>query len=239
MNLKDREIVVVGGSSGMGLATAKLCAARGALVTIAARNPDKLARAAEEIGNGCRTAVLDMTDEQKAADYFGSLERLDHLLLIGAGPAAWGPLGEVKSEALLSAFQTKLLGYFKCAKHAAGMIPPNGSILFTMGAAARAAMPGTAGLAAINGGIAAMARTLAKELAPVRVNVISPGLVDTPAYSWMNENDRQRFYQKIASSIPVGRIGSVDDIAAMAVAVTENGFMTGAIIDVDGGAGLG
>ncbi len=116
---------------------------------------------------------------------------------------------------------------------------PNGSILFTIGGAARAAIPGTAGLAAVNGGIVAMARTLAKELAPLRVNVISPGLVDTPAYSWMGEEERKGFYHKMGASLPVGRIGSADEIAAMTIAMICNGYMTGSVVDVDGGASLG
>ena len=223
----------------MGMAAAKLCALEGALVTIASRNEERLIAAAASIGLECKYEVLDMTEEKGVEAFFRKIGRLDHLLLIGAGTPAWGPLGEVSVEALVSAFRTKLLGYFMCAKHAAPIISPSGSILFTIGGAARAAIPGTAGLAAINGGIAAMARTLAKELAPVRVNVISPGLVDTPAYSWMGEEERKVFYEKMGGSLPVGRIGTVDDLAGMMVSITKNSFMTGALVDVDGGATLG
>lgn len=239
MDLQNQKVVVIGGSSGMGLAAAKLCASKGAQITIAARDREKLARAADEIGQACRYAVLDMTDQKGVETFFTGFAELDHLLLVGAGRPAWGPLPEVTAEALLSAFQTKLLGYFSCARHAAPIMSANGSILFTVGGAARAAIPGTAGLAAVNGGIVAMARTLAKELAPIRVNVVSPGLVDTPAYSWMPEEERKGFYQKMGASLPVGRIGSVDDIAAMMVAIICNGFMSGSVVDVDGGASLG
>ena len=141
---------------------------RGAIVIIASRNEEKLARAAREIGHNCQTAVLDMTLEKQVEDFFNNLGSLDHLLLFGAGMPAWGPLRDVTLAALVSAFQTKLMGYFLCAKHAAPVISQTGSLLFTIGGAARAAIPGTAGLAAINGGIAAMARTLARELAPIR-----------------------------------------------------------------------
>jgi NAD(P)-dependent dehydrogenase (short-subunit alcohol dehydrogenase family) len=239
MMLNNQKVVVIGGSSGMGLAAAKRCASEGAQVTIASRNREKLARAAGQIGPDCRQAVLDMTDEKAVEALFSGFAGLDHLLLVGAGRPAWGSLREVTTEALMSAFQTKLLGYFLCAKHAAPIMSANGSILFTIGGAARAAIPGTAGLAAVNGGIVAMARTLAKELAPLRVNVISPGLVDTPAYAWMGEEDRKGFYQKMGASLPVGRIGSADDIAAMMIAIICNGFMSGSVVDVDGGASLG
>lgn len=239
MILRNQKVVVVGGSSGMGLAAAKLCASEGAEVTIASRSREKLGRAAGEIGPGCRQAVLDMTDEEAVEGFFSGLAGLDHLLLVGAGRPAWGPLREVTSKALISAFQTKLLGYFLCAKYAAPVMSPDGSMLFTIGGAARASIPGTAGLAAVNGGIVAMARTLAKELAPIRVNVVSPGLVDTPAYSWMSEEEREAFYHKMGASLPVGRIGSADDIAAMMIAIIGNGFMSGSIVDVDGGASLG
>lgn len=237
--LKNKKIVVVGGSSGMGLAAARLYASQGAEVMIAARDRDKLARAAARIGHDCRQAVLDMSDEKAVREFFSGLAHLDHLLLVGAGRPAWGPLQEVTTEALVSAFQTKLLGYFLCARHAAPIISSNGSILFTAGGAARAAIAGTVGLAIVNGSIIAMCRTLAKELAPVRVNVISPGLVDTPAYSWMSEEERKAFYHKMGGTLPVGRIGTVDDIAAMMLAITCNGFMSGAVVDIDGGASLG
>ncbi len=239
MAIKNQQVVVIGGSSGMGLAVAKLCAAEGATVTIASRDRGKLARAAAEIGSNCRHEVLDMTEEKAVEKFFSGFTGLDHLLLVGAGRPAWGPLREVTTEALMSAFQTKLLGYFLCAKHAAPIMSAKGSMLFTVGGAARAAIPGTSGLAAVNGGIVAMARTLAKELAPVRVNVISPGLVDTPAYSWMNAEERKAFYHKMGAALPVGRIGSVDDIAALMLAIVSNGFMTGSVVDVDGGASLG
>jgi NAD(P)-dependent dehydrogenase (short-subunit alcohol dehydrogenase family) len=239
MMLTNQKVVVIGGSSGMGLAAAKRCASEGAQVTIASRNQEKLARAAGQIGKDCRQAVLDMTDEKSVEAFFLGLTGLDHLLLVGAGRPAWGPLREVTTEALLSAFQTKLLGYFLCAKHAAPIMSADGSMLFTIGGAARAAIPGTSGLAAINGGIVAMARTLARELAPLRVNAISPGLVDTPAYAWMSAEERESFYQKMGSSLPVGRIGSVDDIAAMMIAIICNRFMSGSVVDVDGGASLG
>ena len=239
MLLKNQKVVVVGGSSGMGLAVAKLCAVEGAQVTIAARDREKLAQAVGEIGPNCCQAALDMTDEKMVEGFFSGISGLDHLLLVGAGRPAWGPLRDITTEALISALQTKLLGYFLCAKHAAPVMSAHGSILFTIGGAARAAIPGTVGLAAVNGGIAAMARTLAKELAPIRVNVISPGLVDTPAYAWMSEKERQGFYHKMGASLPVGRIGSVDDIAAMMIAIIANSFMSGSVVDVDGGASLG
>ena len=239
MDFKGQKVFILGGSSGMGLESAKNFSRGGAQVIIAARDEKKLERAAAEIGSGCRTVVLDMTDEECVKKTFELIGAFDHLILIGAGTPAWGPLPQITVQALECAFRTKLLGYFLCAKHAASRISKNGSILFTIGGAARASIPGTAGLAAINGGIAAMARTLARELAPIRVNVLSPGLVDTPAYSWMGETERRAFFENMGGKLPAGRIGTVADIALAVLSITANGFMTGATVDVDGGASLG
>ena len=113
-----------------------------------------------------------------------------------------------------------------------------GSILFTIGGAARSAIPGTTGVAAVNGAIMGMAMTLAKELAPIRVNVLSPGLVDTPAYNWMSAEEKEAFFKEMGGNLPVGRVGQPDEIAQAALFSLSNGFTTGAILDVNGSSKL-
>lgn len=109
---------------------------------------------------------------------------------------------------------------------------------FLTGGASRTAIPGTSGLAAVNGAINCMAYTLAKELAPLRVNVISPGLIDTPAYDWMSEDEKQAFFKQMGGGLPVKRIGQPQEIAGAILLLIGNGFITGAVLDVDGGARL-
>ena len=236
--LKNQKVIVLGGSSGMGLATARLLAAEGAHVVIASRSREKLGAALRVIGGRSEAIPLDFSQEDAVRRFFDSLGGFDHLVLMGAGLPAWGILSEIQSTALENAFHTKFWGYFLCAKYGAPLIRPGGSILFTIGGAARSAIPGTAGVAAVNGAILCMAMTLAKELAPIRVNVLSPGLVDTPAYNWMSDQEKDAFFKQMGGNLPVGRVGQPDEIAQSAIYLITNPYTTGAILDVDGGGRL-
>jgi NAD(P)-dependent dehydrogenase (short-subunit alcohol dehydrogenase family) len=236
--LTGNKIVVIGGSSGMGLATAKRLGLEGAHVVIASRSEKKLKAALSEIEGKAEARSLDFTDEKGVRSFFEWVGRFDHLVLMGAGLPAWGKFLEIQTAALESAFKTKFWGYFYCAKYAVPYLRENGSILFTMGGAARSAIPGTAGVAAVNGAIMCMAFTLAKELAPIRVNILSPGLVDTPAYNWMSEEEKQGFFKRMSGNTPVGRVGKPDEIAEAAYYLLTNRYTTGAVLDVDGGGRL-
>jgi NAD(P)-dependent dehydrogenase (short-subunit alcohol dehydrogenase family) len=236
--LKGQKIVVVGGSSGMGLSTAKRLALESAHIVIASRSEEKLKTALSEIEGKAEAKSLDFTDEEGVRSFFEWVERFDHLILMGAGLPAWGNFNEIETDALEKAFKTKFWGYFFCAKYAVPYLSENSSILFTIGGAARSAISGTAGLAAVNGAIMCMASTLAKELAPIRINILSPGLVDTPAYNWMSEDEKQGFFKKMGGNLPVGRVGRPYEIAEAAYYLVTNNFTTGAILDVDGGGRL-
>ena len=233
--LTDQKIVVIGGSSGMGLATAKYFASQGAHIVIASRSQDKLNAALNQIKGKADAKSLDFRDEEATRLFFQSLGKLDHLILMGAGLPAWGKFQEIQTSALENAFKTKFYGYFFCAKYAIPYLRKDGSILFTIGGAARSAIPGTAGVAAVNGAIMSMAFTLAKELAPIRVNILSPGLVDTPAYNWMSKEQKEAFFKEMGGDLPVGRVGKSEEIAQAAYYLTTNAYTTGAILDVDGG----
>ncbi|MEM9487836.1 MAG: SDR family oxidoreductase [Myxococcota bacterium] len=237
--LAGKTVVIIGGSSGMGLAAATALAARQAKVVVVGRNQDKLDAAARQIGDKARgevrTAAVDLSDATAARAFFADLDALDHLVIAASSGVAWGPFVELEPEILRTAFDGKFWVHFHAARFAAPRLGPGASITFLTGGAARAALPGTAGLAAVNGAIGAMARTLAKELAPIRVNVLSPGFVDTPAYDGMAEAERTATYQHMAETLPVGRIGATDDIAPAIAFLVENGFTTGAVLDVDGG----
>jgi NAD(P)-dependent dehydrogenase (short-subunit alcohol dehydrogenase family) len=236
--LRNQRVVVLGGSSGIGLATARLLAAEGAHVVIASRSREKLDEALRVIGGRSEAIPLDFSQEDAVRQFFDSLGAIDHLVLMGAGLPAWGILSEIQSPALESAFKAKFWGYFLCTRYGAPLIRQGGSILFTIGGAARSAIPGTAGVAAVNGAIMCMAMTLAKELAPIRVNVLSPGLVDTPAYNWMSTQEKEGFFKQMGGSLPVGRVGHPDEIAQAALYLITNAYTTGAILDVDGGGRL-
>jgi NAD(P)-dependent dehydrogenase (short-subunit alcohol dehydrogenase family) len=236
--MTEQKALVIGGSSGMGLATAKRLALAGAHVVISSRSEEKLKAALAVIEGKADAKSLDFTDEQSVRRFFESVGPFDHLVLMGAGLPAWGKFQEIQTAALESAFRNKFWGYFFCAKYAAPYLRKDGSILFTIGGAARSAIPGTAGLAAVNGAIMCMAFTLAKELAPIRVNILSPGLVDTPAYDWMSAEEKQGFYQQMGGNLPVGRVGKPDEIAEAVHYLVTNGYTTGAVLDIDGGGRL-
>lgn len=239
MTMSKEKIAIVGGSSGIGLASARQLVTEGYEVVISARSAEGGQQALALIGSGASAFPLDYADAAGIASFFERVGPFDHLLLAGAGPSAWGAFGELKAATLSDAFASKFWGYFHCLQAALPGLRQNGSIVLVTGAAARAAIPGTAGLAAVNGAIERMGLTLAKELAPLRVNVLSPGIVDTPAYDWMAPEQKSGMLQGAAAKLPVQRYGRVEDIAEAVRFLIRNRYVTGTVLDVDGGARLG
>jgi NAD(P)-dependent dehydrogenase (short-subunit alcohol dehydrogenase family) len=236
VSLAQQRILIVGGSNGMGLAAAQRLARIGADVLIAGRSQSRLDAALARIEGRAAGYVVDFTDAASLAALFERVGRIDHLVLAASSNAAWGPFSATSAEALRRALESKLIGYWQTLQAALPHICRDGSVVMLAGAASRTALPGTAGLAAVNGGITQMARTLAKELAPLRINVVSPGLVDTPAYDRLPAEAKAAMFDGAAKSLPVGRTGTADDIAQAIEFLIANGFTTGALIDVDGGA---
>ena len=232
--MKDSSVVVIGGSSGMGLAIAKRAAGAGARVTIAARDAAKLDRAAGEIGANVDTRVLDATDEAAVAALFADIGAFDHLVT-SASAGAGGPIVKADLDAARGFFESKFWGQFFAARHAAPHIRETGSITLFSGGSGRFPSSGLGVEGAVNGAVEAMCRALAQELAPVRVNVISPGLVDTPIFDGLPPDKRQKLYQAVAARLPVGRVGHTEDIAEAALFLMNCGFSTGSVVDVDGG----
>ena len=235
MSLTDKTVLIVGGHRGIGFAAAKRAAAAGATLVIAGRSRDGLARALRRLPGTARAEQVDFSDEDDVRALFKRVGAIDHLVLSASSSVAFGGFAEMDTDRLRAAFDNKFWGYWFCARHGFPSIAPGGSILMVTGAAHRKNTPGLAGLAAVNAAIAGFAQTLAVELAPLRVNVVSPGTVDTEAYDTMPDDARQGMMQQAAAATPVGRVGTADEIGAAMVAVLENGFITGAIIDVDGG----
>ena len=236
--VQKQKIVVMGASQGIGFATTQLLANQNNEIVMISKTKEKIEKAAKDIGKNVISKTLDFTDELSVKKTFEEIGNFDHLLLIGAGLPAWGAFTQFETQALKNAFDTKFFGYYYSAKHAIPYLRKDGSILMVIGGAARKGMPGTAGLAAVNGAIMAMGKTMAVELAPIRVNVVSSGVVDTPAYYWMDDKQKKAFFQQIGKKLPVGRIGKPDEIAHIIESITENQFMTGALVDIDGGGSL-
>ncbi|MGV0028806.1 SDR family oxidoreductase [Phormidesmis priestleyi] len=234
MSLKDKQVVLIGASSGMGLATAKAAAEAGAKVTLVARKQDALERAAAEVGLGTQAIVADITDEQAIQSLFAQVGTLDHLIT-AAADLTFSPIQQLDSADAKNIIASKILGPFYAVKHAAPRLSKNGSIIFFSGFSAWKPVAGTALIAAVDGALAAFCRSLAVELAPIRVNVMAPGVVDTQMWQGVPEEQRKAFFATVSEQLPVGRIGSLKDMADAALYLMQNSFITGTVLHVDGG----
>lgn len=232
------KVIIVGGSSGMGLAAAQRFHVEGYDVIISSRGQPRIDAALTEIGGGAGY-LLDYTEPDTISAFFGRAGAHRHLVLAAAGEPAWGAFERLSEDRFRTAFDTKFWGYFKCLKCALPGLHETGSVTLISGAAGRTAIPGMAGLAAVNGAIERMGITLARELAPRRVNVLSAGLVDTPAYDEMQEAQRDDMFRDATERLPVGRVGKPADIAEALLFLVRDSFVTGTVLDVDGGVRLG
>jgi len=228
-------VVIIGGTSGIGLACAQSLAEEGYRIILSGRSLGTIESALAGIRGEAEGFPLDFTSHDSVDAFFARIGPFDHLALVGSGEVAWGAFRDLRLDALKTAFDHKFYGYFLCAQAGLDQLRKDGSITFTIGGACRSAIPNTAGVAAVNGAIQAMAFTLAKELAPIRVNVLSPGLVDTPMYDWMEPEEKQEFFRQMGSHVPVGRVGRPAEIAEALLFLVRNAFTTGAVLDVDGG----
>jgi len=234
MKLQGKKVVIIGGSSGIGLATAKAAASEGAQVVIASRSEEKLRKAAAEIKGKVESIPVNTLEEASVKALFERTGEFDHLATPGS-EAAWGPFLELDLRAAKSGFDSKFWGQYLAAKHGAPKIRPGGSITLFSGAYSQRPGRGASLLSAINSAVEGLGRALAVELSPIRVNVISPGLVDTPIYSGMPEEKRKAMYTAVAASNLVKRIGRPDDIAETALYLMTNGYTTGSTLYVEGG----
>jgi len=236
-SLENKKVVIIGGSSGIGLATAKAVVAAGGNVIIASRSESKLNKAKAEIGVGVEAYSLDVASEERVKSFFEKVGNFD-ALVITAVAAVMGPFLEIESDLARQAFEIKFWGEYYAAKHGAVKLNTGGSITFFSGVASQKPVANLSALAAANGAVEALARSLAVELKPIRVNVVSPGLVATPAYDGMPEAQRQDYFDSVAASLPVKRVAQPEDIAQAVLYLIQNKYTTGTVIDVNGGAFL-
>ena len=217
--LSGTRSIVIGGTSGIGKAVAASLSERPGNVIVAGRSTG-----------------LDVTGEATIATYFANLGPVDHVIFTAGSSAPGGVVTDVSFDDAKYAFDTKFWGTVATAKAAAAHIRPGGTITFTSGFLARRTVPGTYVKTAMNAAIEAVAKILAKELAPIRVNVVSPGLTDTEAYAGMDEAARNAMLDRAAATLPAGKAGTPNDLALGYLFAIDNPFVTGAVIDIDGGA---
>jgi NAD(P)-dependent dehydrogenase (short-subunit alcohol dehydrogenase family) len=235
MGIENESVVIIGGSSGRGLAIAKEAADAGAAVIIAGRSQSRLDDARRAISGDVTVHIVDVSDEKSIMKLFGSIGSFDHLVISGSSVKT-GQLCDFSLGDARASMDSKFWGAYMAARYA--QIRPRGSITFFSGILSRRPSPGSASLAAINAAVEALGRALAVELAPIRVNVVSPGLTDTPAHAQMPDDVRKGMFAAAAKRLPVGRVGKPEDIASLTLELMRNTFLTGVVVDVDGGAML-
>lgn len=229
-------ILIVGATSGMGRATADLLATRGDFVVIAGRDFERAAEVAAEIGHGARSIAIDLTDPasvEAAADAIGPI---DHLVLCAAA-MTYAPFHDLTIEQAQAVFESKFWGYYRATKVFGPILPATGSITMFSGVAVERPRVGTVAVTAVNSAVEGLTRSLAIELAPVRVNAVSPGMVDTEAWSHLGDK-RQGTLDAAGAALLVGRVGRPTDVASTVAHLIDNSYTTGTIHHVDGGARL-
>jgi NAD(P)-dependent dehydrogenase (short-subunit alcohol dehydrogenase family) len=238
LKLAGKTVVVVGGGSGIGLAVAEAAYGAGAsLVAIAGRSPEKLESAKAGIGGGARAFPVDVSDEGSVRALFKKFDRLDHLVVTAAETMASDISGS-DAEGLRPTLDTRVWGGYFAAKHAAPRMGDGASMTFVSGMSSRRPYVGSSVISASCGAIEAMSRALALELAPIRVNTIRPGIVETPLLDGFYGEGREEFLENLATRLPVGRVGRPEDIADAAMFLMGNGFVSGSVLQIDGGASL-
>ncbi|MEP9377565.1 SDR family oxidoreductase [Aquabacter sp. CN5-332] len=238
MNLDGQRIVVLGGSSGIGFATAQAAAQAGARLVIASSRRERVDAALAGLPAGATGEVVDLSDEDAVKGLFARLGAFDHLVFTAGEALQLGPLDETHMETARRFFDLRYWGAYIAAKYGHGGIRPGGSIVFTSGIAGTRPRSGWALGASICSAMEGLTRALAVELAPVRVNIVSPGVVETPLWSQMTEADRAALYRQTAASLPVAHVGQAEEIAQAFLYLMRQTYGTGQVITVDGGATL-
>lgn len=230
--------VIIGGTSGIGLATAQKFINEGFEVIIAGRDPGKLEIALKKLGYCSQGYTVDAASEAALKGFYEKIGSFHHLVLSLSGGKGAGSFASLDLSELRKGFEAKFWVQVQAAQSALPYLSKTGAITFITAVSAQMANPGTSGLAAINGALESMIPVLAVELAPLRVNGVSPGVVDTPWWDWMPQDQHQLVFEQYSKASLVGTIGQPSELAEAIYALSTNGFITGHILTVDGGLKL-
>jgi NAD(P)-dependent dehydrogenase (short-subunit alcohol dehydrogenase family) len=232
--LDGQTVVVIGGSAGIGLGTARLARAAGAEVVLTGRNPERLERAAQEIG-ARGTAAFDATDFAQLERFFDDLPSpVDHVM-VTAGAPYYAPMRDMDLDKVREDVEAHLLLPLHVGRLAMGRVRPGGTLLFIGGTGGRRPDVGLVMVSAITAAMPALIANMAIEIAPVRVNLIAAGFVDTPLSAALLGDELERRREQLRATLPIGRVVDPDDVAALAVHLMANTALTGATYDIDGG----
>jgi NAD(P)-dependent dehydrogenase (short-subunit alcohol dehydrogenase family) len=232
MEIKDQHVVILGGTSGIGFATAALAASRGASVTVVSSSADRVSKAAAVLGVTGRVADL----RSAPASLFEEIGQFDHVVYTAADHLSLTPLEDLTREAAEAFFGLRYFGALAAIRAARPFLRPGGSITLTSGTAADRPGPGWSAAASVCGAIDALTRALAVELAPLRVNAVKAGVTRSPL--WGEGAEVDEMYASVGKSLPLGRVGEVDDVAEAYLYLLSQPYTTGTILTIDGGSVL-
>ncbi|MFI6403711.1 SDR family oxidoreductase [Streptomyces sp. NPDC050548] len=235
MGLRGQRIVVIGGTAGIGLAVAEAAGREGARVVVASRRRESVDAALKRLPQDAEGRVLDAGDEGAVRDFFAGLGGYDHLVYTAGEALLMESVAESDLGRGRAFLDTRLWGAYTAVKYGVGSIREGGSVVLTTGTAGRRPMAGTSVAAALCGAMESLTRALALELAPLRVNVVAPGLVRTELWRELPDEDRDGLFASVAGSLPVGRIGEPADVAEAYLYLMRGGYSTGSTVVVDGG----
>lgn len=230
--LSGKNVLVIGGSSGIGYATAAGAIEQGANVTIASRSDEKLRAAQAALQGKVQARALDVADTAAVEAFFGASPVYDHIVVSGAA-FKFGTVRDQNIDDAYAAMNVKFWGAYRVARMA--RVAPGGSFVFVSGFLSRRPKPNMVLVGAINAALETLAQGLALEMAPVRFNVVSPGIIDTPTRAAMPADARKAMLENVAKSLPVKRVGLAEDCADQILLMLRNTFMTGSVVYIDGG----
>lgn len=237
-NLENKTVVIIGGSQGIGLETAKQAIEKGAQVTIASRSMEKLEKAKVYLNNQVSIYQLDGTIEEDVKIFFESFISINHLIVSSSGGYG-GSIKELDIAAAKALFDSKLWVQMNAVKHASPKMGKGDSITLFSGIVSKKAIPGQMPYTGVGGAVESLGKMLALELAPTRVNVITPGFIHTTAWdAYMPEDQQKEFFTGFADTLPVKQIGVAKDVTRGVLFFMESDYVTGAVLDIDGGQQL-
>ncbi|MGF6924609.1 NAD(P)-dependent dehydrogenase (short-subunit alcohol dehydrogenase family) [Chitinophaga sp. W2I13] len=234
---ESKKVIIAGGSSGIGLATAAMLVKEKANVTVTGRSAAKLAAAAEE-NPGIQAVALDSNNRDELDEFFRTQGNLDHLVIALSGAKGAGAFAELSLQDLRDGFEGKFWPQLNTLQAALPYVNKGGSITLITAISAVSKAPGVSGLAAINGALELMIPSIAKEIQPLRINAVSPGVVNTAWWDFLPADTKADTFQQYASQLPVGRVGEPGEVADTILFLMRNGNITGTVIRCDGGLSL-
>lgn len=236
--LENKRVVILGGSSGIGLAVAEEAASQGAKVVIVSSNPERVQEAIQSIGGEALGQAVDLSEERAVENFFRELGAFDHLVFTAGDSLQLHELASLNLKQARRAFELRYWSALAAVKYGSPQIRTGGSVVLTTGIAGQRPQSGWLIAASVCGSIEALTRALAIELAPIRVNAVSPGVVRTNLWQNMSSAEREQLYESVGNRLPVGRVGEAHDIAQAYLFLMKEGFGTGQTVVVDGGTVL-